>query len=168
MRFRRFTSSLAAGVLVFGFCLLSAGIPQAAAKASAPQRSALLVVKNYFSLLDSDLKMADFSNLGTAYAANATLKVLDANGEPDEYHGIAGIIHYWKERIGQVPGLQFKADSIVSLDTLHVAAFERTTNNLHITLAGRCAHLFKIIRGKVVFDVYFPVAFTKAELALKE
>jgi len=165
MRFRRFTPCLAASILVLGLCLSSASVLRAADHARAPQRSALMVVTDYFAVLDADLKTANFSNLGAAYAANATLKVLDRHGVATTYRGLAAIIHYWKYRGIQVPGLHFTADRIVSLDVLHVAAFERTSTNKQKILAGRCAHLFKVVGGKIVFDAYFGVAFTKSELA---
>ena len=98
------------------------------------------------------------------YAPNATLKVTDVHGVAEEYHGLAAIEGYWQHRGIQVPGLHFSPDHIVSLDALHVAAFERTSTNQEV-LAGRCAHLFKVRGSKIVFDAYFGIAFTKSERA---
>lgn len=168
MRFRRLTRFLATSLLVLGSCFFGGGVLHAAGQRSTPQRSALTVVKDYFAVLDADLKAADFSNLGSAYASNATLKIIDVNGAAVEYHGLAAIVQYWKHRGMQVPGLHFTADRIIPLDTLHVEAFERTTTNKKIVLAGRCAHLFKVRRDKIVFDAYYNVAFTKSELGEKQ
>jgi ketosteroid isomerase-like protein len=137
---------------------------QAAGRTSGAQRTPLAVVKDYFVTLDADLKSADFSNLGNAYAPDATLKVTDVHGAADEYHGLTAIKGYWQHRGIQVPGLHFTPDRIVALDALHVAAFERTGTNQEV-LAGRCAHLFKVRGGKIVFDAYFGIAFTKSERA---
>lgn len=168
MRFRRFSLPIAAGILASAICLANGGALQAASqvRTAHAQRSPLVVVKDYFAVLDADLKTGYFDNLGTAYAPNATLKVMDVYGKATEYHGLAAIIYYWKHRGIQVPGLHFTPDRIVSLDALHVAAFERTITNKNKVLAGRCAHLFKVIGGKIVFDAYFGVAFTKSERAL--
>ena len=164
MRFRRLVPSLAAGFVVLGIGLAGPGNLQAAGKSSGAPRTPLTVVKDYFVTLDADLKTANFSNLGAAYAPNATLKVTDVHGVADEYHGLAAIMKYWKQRGILVPGLHFTPDRIVSLDALHVAAFERTSTN-QLVLAGRCAHLFKVRGGKIVFDAYFGIAFTKSERA---
>ena len=168
MRVRRFSRPLAAGILAFAICLVNGGAVQAATPATAThaQHSALVVVKDYFAALDAALKTGNFANLSMTYAPNATLKVIDVYGNATEYHGLAAIIHYWQHRGKQVPGLHFTADRIVPLDVLHVAAFERTSTAAQKVLAGRCAHLFKVIGGRIVFDSYFGVAFTKAELAL--
>jgi hypothetical protein len=167
MRFQRFTASLAAGAMSLSICFSGLGALRPASQAHAAPRSPLVVVEDYFRVLDADLKTGNFSNLGSAYAANATLKVLDVHGIATEYHGLAAIIKYWQHRGRQVPGLHFTADRVIPLDAHHVTAFERTITNQHKVLAGRCAHLFKVIGGKIVFDAYFGVAFTKSELALK-
>lgn len=154
MRLRHLTSS--AIVVVITLVLLSACASaqaqtqtQTSAQAPSHVRSASEVVEDYFGILNAGMKSGNFSALSSVFASDTTLTRSTLDGKTTVYNGLAAITGFYTTLPAKVPGFQWTTDSLRSLSTSVVLAYEHAGTQ-SMTLPSRCAHVFVIEGGKIV------------------
>jgi hypothetical protein len=117
--------------------------------ASSHVKSASEVVEDYFSILNAGMKSGNFSGLSTVFASDATLTRSTLDGKTAIYHGLAAITGFYNTLPGKVPGYQWTTDSLRSLSTTVMLAYEHA-GTASMTLPSRCAHVFIVEDCKIV------------------
>ena len=123
--------------------------PQTSTQASSHVKSASEVVEDYFHILNAGMKSGNFSALSSVFASDAILTRSTLDGKTAVYHGLAAITGFYDTLPAKVPGFQWTTDSLRSLSTTVVLAYEHA-GTPSMALPSRCAHAFIVEDGKIV------------------
>jgi hypothetical protein len=117
-------------------------------------KSASEVVEDYFHILNAGMKSGNFSALSSVFASDATQTRSTLDGKTAVYHGLAAITGFYDTLPAKVPGFQWTTDSLRSLSTTVMLAYEHAETE-SMTLPSRCAHVFVVENGKIVSYDWF-------------
>ena len=109
------------------------------------------VVTKYFGILNAGMASADgdFSALATVYSNNAVLTQSNPAGGQNVYQGLKEVTGFYVALWAKFQGIQWSPDLVRNLTEDVVLSYEHAGKPTW-TAQGRCAHLFKVRRHRIL------------------